>query len=91
MVLSLSELCPHSAVPGAVSAGEGRGAASVGGGEEGGGAPPRKHEAFRRGEGQDTAGNNTSQVYNSNQVRVCRVCNTLTQLRLCLPGQVLDK
>ena len=84
MVLSLSELCPHSAVPGAVSAGEGRGAASVGGGEEGGGAPPRKHEAFRRGEGQDTAGNNTSQV------RVRQVRNTLTRLRLRLPGQVLD-
>ena len=50
------EIRPHSAVLGAVSAAEGRRAAAVGGGEEGGGEAPRKHEAFRGGEGKDTAG-----------------------------------
>ena len=54
----------------------------MGGGEEGGGAPPRKYEAFRRGEGQDTAGNNTNQV-RVRQVRyfvrvVRTVCNDAT-------------
>ena len=51
------EIRPHSAVLGAVSAAEGRRAAAVGGGEEGGGEATREHEAFRRGKGEDTAGN----------------------------------
>lgn len=53
---SNSEIRPHTAVLGAVSKAEGRRAAAVGGGEEGGGEAPRKHEAFRRREGKDTAG-----------------------------------